>query len=212
MSSPRVVAAVRPRPPRFCGAERLQRGALDEAVAGEGHDHLAGLDQALVVLVGHAVDDRGQARRGDLGAHRFQLGADHLEAADVAAEQFEKLGDAGCDLGEFLVDFLALQAGEASQASDPGCRAPAPRSGGRSRRSPCCRRRRSGRAAAARRPPASRAPSARAGRRCRRRWRGSGGSPRRCWRPRSRGRPAGARARAPWRDRKRLRRRMTSSR
>ena len=43
-------------------AERFQRCALDEPVAGNGHYHLPGLDQAFIVLVRHRVHDAGLAR------------------------------------------------------------------------------------------------------------------------------------------------------
>ena len=77
---------MRPRPPRFCGAERLQRRALDEAVARDRHHHLAGLDQALVVLVGDRVDDVGhaRARRVPLRAAISSL-AHHLHARGRAS-------------------------------------------------------------------------------------------------------------------------------
>ncbi len=96
--------------------ERLQRRALDEAVARDGHDHLPRLDQALVVLVGRGVHDRGHARRRKLGARRRQLAAHHLHAPHIRAEDVEQIRDAAADLGQLGLDLVPLKPGQPLQA------------------------------------------------------------------------------------------------
>ena len=102
MSSPRVEAPAAPAPAAVLRAERLQRGALDEAVAGDGHHHLARLDQAFVVLIGQRLDDVGHARRGELLARLHQFLAHHFHAPRMRAEDVQQLADLGRDLVQVL--------------------------------------------------------------------------------------------------------------
>ena len=96
-------------------AEGLQRGALDVAVAGDGHHHLAGLDQAFVVLVGVGVGDGGHPGGGDFGAHAGQFGLHDVHALWPAGDDGEQVGDLGRDLAHFLVDLLTFQPGQARE-------------------------------------------------------------------------------------------------
>ena len=133
MSSPRVDGAGAPAPAAVLRAERLQRGALDEAVAGDGDHHLARLDQAFVVLVGQRVDDVGhaaarRARRAPWPARRASppCGAD-ARRGSPADRGFPRRSWSG-RRGSFRVP-----ARSGAAAGFPGCRAPARRSGAR-----CC--------------------------------------------------------------------------
>ncbi len=58
-SSSLVAMPARPLPPRVLRAEGVERGALDVACQGHGHDHVLALDQVLVL---DAVGGRRDAR------------------------------------------------------------------------------------------------------------------------------------------------------
>ena len=131
MSSPRVDAPVRPRPPRFCARNVSSVRALDEAVAGDGDHHLARLDQALVVLVGQRVDDVGHAAawpapRAPWPVRRASppCGADARPGCP-AGRGFPRRSRSG------RRGSSRAPARSGVAAGCPGCRAPARRSGAR---------------------------------------------------------------------------------
>ena len=96
-------------------AERLQRRALDVAVAGQRDDHHPRLDQALVVHVADGIEDLRHPRRRDLGADSDQFLGHHLHAADAAAKDVQQRRDALADLGQLGGDLVALQSGQPVQ-------------------------------------------------------------------------------------------------
>ncbi len=102
-------------PAAILRAIRLERRALDEAVARDGHHHLARLDQALVVLVRRIIHDRGETRRRNLAAHSHQLVAHDLHATRPAGDNLQQLTNALGNLAQFRSDLLGLQPGKPLQ-------------------------------------------------------------------------------------------------
>ena len=95
--------------------EGVERRALHIAVARDGDDHGAGLDQAFVVQIGRGVVDTRQSRRRDLRAHRQQLVANNLHAARAAAQNVQQVADLVADFAQLGGDLVAFQPGQALQ-------------------------------------------------------------------------------------------------
>ena len=114
-----VAARAGPRPSAATAvllAEDIERRPLDETIPRDRHHHLPRLDQALIVLVRHAVDDLRQAWRRDLVPHRHQLLAHNLEPADPAVQHLQQRPDFGRDLRQIGLDLLLFEPCEARQA------------------------------------------------------------------------------------------------
>ena len=77
------------------GAERVERGALDVAAQGHGHDHVLALDQILVVDAVGRRRDLGDARRRIWRRDLVEFVAHHRVELDAVAEDLEQFADRG---------------------------------------------------------------------------------------------------------------------
>ncbi|OPZ60313.1 MAG: hypothetical protein BWY87_00534 [Deltaproteobacteria bacterium ADurb.Bin510] len=99
------------------GAVLGQFGALDVAVARDGHDHLFVRDQVLdVELADAALDDGAAALVGVQVAGLDQLVADDLHEFVTVAQHLEQPLDQSLEFVVFVLDLLALEAGQTLQA------------------------------------------------------------------------------------------------
>ena len=98
------------------GAERADRGPLDEAAVGDADDASLVGDQVLHVDLAFVGDELGQARRGVLVADFAQLFLDDLEDARFLREDVAQILDRLDQLAVFLRDLFALESGELIKA------------------------------------------------------------------------------------------------
>ncbi len=133
MSSPRVRRRRAPAPAAVLRAERLQRRALDEAVARDGDHHLARLDQAFVVLIGSDILDVGHARRGDLLARGQESPRASPPCGGCASRGCPAIPRSSRRLPSARPGSSRAPARSGAAGAVPGCRAPARRSDAR-----CC--------------------------------------------------------------------------
>ena len=97
-------------------AELDQRGALDVAARGDGHDHVLALDQVLVVHVAGPFGDLGAARDGEKLFHLAQFVRDDAHDPLARGEDCEVVADRVGKRAQLVRDFLHAKRGQALQA------------------------------------------------------------------------------------------------
>ena len=110
------VHALQPLAAALLLAVRRDRQALHVARLGDRDDHVLLGDEVLDVEVLGRRGDLGAALVGVLAADLEQLVLDDLEHEGDVAEDLLVPGDLLAQLGELVLDLVALEAGEAAQA------------------------------------------------------------------------------------------------
>ena len=102
-------------------AEGVERGALDIAAMGDGHDHLGAFHQIFVLEAIPGSGDFGEARRGKFVANLFQLFAHHCVEFGAVRQYGEIFLDRGSQFLQFISNFLATECGQLLQTQIEDC-------------------------------------------------------------------------------------------
>ena len=115
-SSARSWAPLHPPAAAVLAAVVVAAGALDVPAAGDGDDHLLFGDQVFDAHVAvEAEHDLGAAVVAELGDDLGQLVGDDLALLLRAGEDRLVVGDLELELGEAILDLLALEGGQPAQ-------------------------------------------------------------------------------------------------